>query len=180
MVPTLLAVFAIASPISVAGWDAEAGFCTSDGPAYYALELVTTRNIPGTGVARAVAGVSLPLSSPFSVALTNDGSYAYDVSVSLERMKAPRQGHLVAWVTTREIDRIERIGTLDDVLQASGSVSWNKFIVLVTLESSDDPDQEMWSGPIVFRGMSRSGMMHTMVGHGALVQENCAAYGYGD
>jgi len=28
--------------------------------------------------------------------------------------------------------------------------------------------------------MSRSGMMHTMVGHGALVQENCAAYGYGD
>jgi hypothetical protein len=166
--------------MSAAVWDAEPGFCTPDGPAYYALELVTTRNIPGTGVARAVADVSRPNSSPFSVALTNDGSYAYDVSVSLERMKPPRQGHLVAWVTTREIDRVERIGTLDDNLRASGSVSWNKFIVVVTLEASDDPDQDMWAGPVVFRGMSRSGMMHTMVGHGALVQENCAAYGYGD
>ena len=59
-------------------------------------------------------------------------------------------------------------------------MSWNKFIVLITLESSDDPAQRMWAGPIVFRGMSRSGMMHTMVGHGPLVQENCAAYGYGN
>ena len=180
MVPTLLAVFAIASSTPVTVWDGVPGFCTSAGPAYYALALVTTRNIPGTGVARAIADVSLPDTSPFSVALTNDGSYAYTVSVSLERMKAPRQGRLVAWVTTREIDHVERIGTLDDSLRASGSVNWNKFIVLVTLESSDDPNQEMWAGPIVFRGMSRSGMMHTMAGHGALVQENCAAYGYGD
>jgi hypothetical protein len=36
----------------------------------------------------------------------------------------------------------------------------------------------MWTGPIVFRGMSRSGMMHTMVGHGALQMENCSSYGY--
>ena len=52
--------------------------------------------------------------------------------------------------------------------------------MVVTLESSDDPDQTMWTGPIVFRGASRSGMMHTMVGHGPLQQENCAAYGYGN
>ena len=95
-------------------------------------------------------------------------------------MNVPHQGHLVAWVTTREIDRVVRMSTLDDDLQASGSVSWNKFIVVVTLESSDDPDQTMWTGPIVFRGASRSGMMHTMVGHGPLQQENCAAYGYGN
>ena len=181
MLPTILAIFAIASPTSVTVWDGGPGLCTPDeGPAYYALELLTTRNIPGTGVARATAEVSLPSASPFSVALTTDGSYAYDVSVSLERMRAPRQGRLVAWVTTRELDHVERIGALDDSLRASSSVSWNKFIVLVTLESSDDPNQEMWAGPVVFRGMSRSGMMHTMVGHGALAQENCAAYGYGN
>ncbi len=181
MLPTILAIFAIASPTSVTIWAGGPGLCTPDeGPAYYALELLTTRNIPGTGVARATAEVSLPSASPFSVALTTDGSYAYDVSVSLERMRAPRQGRLVAWVTTRELDHVERIGALDDSLRASGSVSWNKFIVLVTLESSDDPNQEMWAGPVVFRGMSRSGMMHTMVGHGALAQENCAAYGYGN
>jgi hypothetical protein len=179
VVPTLLAVFVIASPTSATVWDSGPGFCMPEGSAYYALELLTTKNIPGTGAARAIADVSLPDKSPFSVALTSDGSYAYAVNVSLERMKAPRQGRLVAWVTTREIDHIERIGALDDSLQASGSVSWNKFIVLVTLESSDDPDQEVWAGPIVFRGMSRSGFMHTMVGHGALVQENCAVYGYG-
>jgi hypothetical protein len=28
------------------------------------------------------------------------------------------------------------------------------------------------------RGMSRSGMMHTMAGHGPFQQENCARYGY--
>ena len=59
----------------------------------------------------------------------------------------------------------------------SGKVGWNKFLVVITLEADNDPEQSMWVGPIVFRGVSRSGMMHTMVGHGALEQENCAAYG---
>ena len=149
-----------------------------EGPAYYAIELVTTRNIPGTGLATATAEVSLPIASPFSVAVAADGSYEYDLRVTLARMNVPRQGHLVAWVTTREIDRVERMGALDDDLRASGSVSWNKFLVVVTLESEDDPSRTMWTGPIVFRGVSRSGMMHTMVGHGPLQQENCAAYGY--
>ena len=112
------------------------------------------------------------------MALADDGSYAYEVHVSLERMKVPRQGRLVAWVTTREIDQVVRMGALDANLQASGAVDWNKFLVVVTLERGDDPAQAMWSGPVVFRGMSRSGMMHTMAGHGALQEENCAAYGY--
>ena len=61
-----------------------------------------------------------------------------------------------------------------------GSARWNKFLVVITLEPDDGGESGMWSGPVVFRGMSRSGMMHTMVGHGALQQENCAAYGYGN
>ena len=149
------------------------------GPQYYAFELVTPKNIPGTGLAIGRVQASVSGNSPFSVQLAPDGSYAYDLHVSLQRMRAPLQGNLVAWVTTTEIDRIERMGTLDANLQASGRVSWNKYIVVVTLESSDDPHQEQWAGPIVMRGMSRSGMMHTMVGHGALQEENCAAYGYG-
>jgi hypothetical protein len=153
---------------------------TTAGPEYYAFELYTTRNIPGTGLAKGIAEVSISGSSPFSVALGPDGSYVYDVAVSIDRMKVPRQGRLVAWVTTPDIDRIERMAALDDNLRASGSVSWNKFIVVVTLEPGDDPSATTWSGPVVFRGMSRSGMMHTMVGHGALQQENCAAYGYGN
>jgi len=153
--------------------------CTvAEGPKYYAFDLITTKNIPGTGLAVGLAEMSLSASSPFAVALSPDGSYEYDIDVSLERMRVPTQGRLVAWVTTREVDVIVRMGALDEHLRASGSVAWNKFLVVVTLEPTDDPDATIWSGPIVFRGASRSGMMHTMVGHGALQQENCAAYGY--
>ena len=180
VIPTLLTLFTTVWPAATPAWSGLPDPCAVEGPAYYAFELVTTKNIPGTGFALATAEVSLPIASPFSVALTADGSYEYDLKVTLARMNAPHQGHLVAWVTTREIDRVVRMSTLDDDLQASGSVSWNKFIVVVTLESSDDPDQTMWTGPIVFRGASRSGMKHTMVGHGPLQQENCAAYGYGN
>ena len=154
------------------------GYCSVEGPEYYSVELVTTKNIPGTGLATGRAELSVAGKSPFSVAITPDGSYEYLVHVSLERMKTPPEGQLVAWVTTTEIDRVERIGSLDENLKASGRVTWNKFLVVITLEPDNNPEQLMWSGPIVFRGMSRSGMMHTMVGHGALQQENCAAYGY--
>lgn len=156
-------------------------FCSlPTGPEYYAFELFTTRNVPGTGLATGRAEIEISGSSPFSIMLGPDGSYMYDVHVALDRMKPPGGGHLVAWVTTPEIDRIARIGALDDNLRASGTVDWNKFIVVITLEPDDDPDASIWEGPVVFRGMSRSGMMHTMVGHGALQQENCAAYGYGN
>lgn len=150
------------------------------GPEYYAFELHTTRNVPGTGLAKGLAEVSVSGSSPFFVSLGPDGSYVYDIDVSIDRMKVPRRGRMVAWVTTPDIDRIERMSALGENLRAAGRVSWNKFIVVITLEPEDDPSATTWSGPVVFRGMSRSGMMHTMVGHGALQQENCAAYGYGN
>lgn len=151
----------------------------TSGPEYYQFPLTSTRNIPGTGIARGVAVITPPASSPFPIALANDGSYVYDVSVRIERMKPPAGGRLVAWVTTPELDRIDRLDTLDEHMSAVGSVSWNKFIVVVTLEPEDATEGEAWTGPIVFRGMSRSGAMHTMLGHGALQQENCTSYGFG-
>jgi len=175
---------ALTSVIVLAGAGAASGptpgFCTPepDPPEYYAFPLVTTKNIPGTGLAKGTAEITVPDDSPFSVSLSTDGSYEYDVRVHLERMKAPAEGVLVAWLTTREVDQVRRMGALDQHLQASGSVAWNKFLVVVTLEAENDPGATTWSGPIVFRGMSRSGMMHTMVGHGPFQQENCAAYGY--
>jgi len=170
---------AVAIRASSIAADAPVGFCPA-GPPYYAFELFTTKNIPGTGLATGTVEASVSGASPFSVALGEDGSYEYDLSLRLDRMRAPREGRLVAWVTTPDIDVIERMGALDDNLLAAGSVSWNQYIVVVTLEADDDPASERWTGPIVFRGMSRSGMLHTMVGHGALQQENCAAFGYGN
>jgi len=172
MLPIVLLLTALGSPPSVC--------FVPTGPEYYAFELFTTKNIPGTGLAKGRAEMAVSGASPFAVALGPDGSYIYDVAVSLDRMRVPRQGQLVAWVTTPEIDQIESLGALDENLRTSGDVHWNKFIVVVTLEADYDPAAESWTGPIVFRGMSRSGMMHTMVGHGALQQENCAAFGYGN
>ncbi len=170
LIVTLLTTFGLASPV-----------CTpADGPAYYAFELFTTKNIPGTGLAKGLAEVSVSSGSPFSVSLSADGSYVYDVHVSLDRMKTPNAGKLVAWITTSDLDQIVRMGALDSNLRVDGEAAWNRFLVVVTLEPEDDVAASIWSGPIVFRGMSRSGMMHTMVGHGALQQENCAAFGYGD
>ncbi len=154
-------------------------FCSAapDAPEYYAIELVTTRNIVGTGFSKGRADVTFS-PAPFGVSVRPDGSYALDVHVIFENLKKPTRGHYVAWVTTAEVDEIRRVGALDDSQRASGTVAWNKFLVVVTLEDEDDPAATMWSGPIAFRGMSRSGKMHTMIGHGPLQVEKCAAYGY--
>lgn len=153
--------------------------CAAGGapPEYYAVELVTTKNIPATGRARGVGEVTFA-ASPYGVALAPDGSYHYDVHVRLFDMKKPPTGTLVAWATTTQVDQVRRLGALDDALTVRGSVDWNKFLLVVTLEEEDDASATMWSGPIVMRGMSRSGAMHTMAGHGPFQQELCAKYGY--
>lgn len=151
-----------------------------DPPEYYRFPLVTTKNVPGSARASGVADVTYAPASPFGVSVSPDGSYRYDVHVSVEDLRAPDRGVYTVWVTTSQIDEIRRVGTLGEDGAATGQVDWNKFLVVITLEPEDDPDAETWSGPVVLRGMSRSGMMHTMAGHGPFQQENCAAYGYDD
>ena len=60
----------------------EAGYCLIEGAEYYTVELVTTKNIPGTGLATGRADLSVPASSPFSVAISPDGSYEYLVRLA--------------------------------------------------------------------------------------------------
>ncbi len=175
--PTLGLALTLLAPSGLPGGASALEVCTPGD--YYAFDLITTKNLPGSGYARGTVEVTFE-SSPFAVSLRPDGSYAYDLSVTVERMKAPRTGVLVAWVATRELDQVVRMGVLDENFRASGSVDWNKYIVVVSHEAEDDPEQERWAGTIALRGMSRSGMMHTMAGHGAFQQENCAAYGYGN
>jgi hypothetical protein len=144
--------------------------------AYYGIEMVPTRRVPGTGNAVGVGKVMFAR-SPFGVSVTPDGTYVYDLSLSLERLKAPRNGVLTAWVTTSDLSKIDRLGALDDEFRVDGRVEWNRFLVVVTLEPTAEPT-DRWQGPIVLRGMSRSGMMHTMAGHGPFEKEPCAKYGF--
>ena len=145
---------------------------------YYAIDMVKTGRVPGTGRSRGIGEASFAR-SPFGVSISSDGAYIYNLTIAFERLKAPKKGHYTVWVTTAAVDQVTRLGVLDDNDSASGRVAWNKYLVVLTLEPEDDAEATMWSGPIVSRGMSRSGMMHTMAGHGPYEGEPCAKYGFG-
>jgi len=152
-------------------------------PDYYTFEMVTTKNVPGTARLTGEAAVTFA-PSPFGVALSPDGSYAYDVHVRLQNLPdAPRGGVWAVWFTASDLSEISFAGVLEPGEAFHGPVVWNKFLAIVTLEDPADLDVDgapaRWKGPVVTRGMSRSGRMHTMAGHGPLQQENCAAWGYG-
>ncbi|MFQ5570764.1 MAG: hypothetical protein ACE5G0_13855 [Rhodothermales bacterium] len=149
----------------------------TDPPAYYQIDLVSTKRLPGTRQAKGVSRVTFA-TSPFGVAISPEGSYVYTLELSIEHLAPASQGAYVAWVSTPSLDKIKPLGTLDAQMRASGRVAWNKFLVIITLEPSADALGETWQGPVVLRGMSRSGMMHTMAGHGPFQQEPCAAFGY--
>ena len=145
---------------------------------YYAIDMVKTGRVPGTGRSRGIGEASFAR-SPFGVSISPDGAYIYNLTIAFERLKAPKQGHYTVWVTTAAVDQVKRLGVLDDDGSARGRVAWNKYLVVLTLEPKDNPEATMWSGPIVSRGMSRSGMMHTMAGHGPYEGEPCAKFGFG-
>jgi len=148
-----------------------------DTPEYYKFPMVSTGRVAGTGNATGTTEVRFP-HTPFGVALTTDGSYRYDFTVRFERLRLPRSGSFAVWVTTTTLDEVALVGELTDPASFSGTVEWNKFLVVVTHEPAFDPAATAWTGPIVIRGMSRSGMMHTMAGHGPFEQEKCSSFGY--
>jgi hypothetical protein len=137
--------------------------------------------VPGTGLATGTAQLAFA-SSPFGVAVTPEGDYVYDLDLTIDGLGPLASGTFTAWVATAALDRVARLGTLEPVgdrLGTRGRVAWNKFLVVVTLEPPGPaPDRQRWQGPVVLRGMSRSGLMHTLAGHGPFQQEPCLKYGY--
>ncbi len=145
-------------------------------PEFYVIELVSTRRIPGSGAATGTVDVTFA-PSPFGVSLTENGDYLRDLEIDVSNLRPPDQGSFVVWVTTPQLDRIERIGVLGDGT-LRGQVRWNKFLVVISLEQDDASTAPRWAGPIILRGMSKSGAMHTSAGHGPFETENCASYGF--
>ena len=145
-------------------------------PTYYAVELISTKRIAGTRASKGIAELAFAR-SPFGIAVSEGGDYLYDLDISVEGLSRSDAVYAV-WVTTPSLDQIKRIGILDPQGRARGRVAWNKFLVVISLESSTEEMGDTWKGPIILRGMSRSGMMHTMAGHGPFQLEPCAKYGY--
>ena len=167
------AIFAPLPPVALA----EGGTCGLGSPEYYRIELVSTGRVPGSGRAEGVAELFYA-DSPFGVSIALDGSYMSRIEIAIEGLAPAAEGQYVVWLTTPTLDQVEFVGALGPGHRLSGQVLWNKFLVVISLERDLESLGPRWSGPIVLRGMSRSGMMHTMAGHGPFEDENCASVGY--
>ena len=102
--------------------------------------------------------------SPFGIALTADGHLKYDLEVTVSGLRETSAGVYVAWITTPELDRIEKLGPV----RTSGTYTYrvstmNKFILLISLEESEEVEKR--SGPTLLRGISPSGLMQNMESH---------------
>ncbi|MGH9259976.1 MAG: multicopper oxidase family protein, partial [Acidimicrobiales bacterium] len=99
--------------------------------------------------------------SPFATAVTRDGVLVYDLTVTLAGLPAPATlgpyAAYVAWVTTPNLEPMERLGAVTNGRTALGPVAFNKFLVLVSAEAS--PDVAVRRGPLVLRGGSPSLLM---------------------
>ena len=148
-----------------------------DPPEYYRISLVPTRSVPRI---RSVDGFGdmYYQPSPFGVSIGSDGSYRYKLSVSLNGLPDFDGKSFTVWLTTPDLEKVTLVGPVDADGHIEGFVDWNKFLVVVSLEDSDMIDPSRWKGPIAYRGMSRSGLMHTMAGHGPFEQEPCQVFGY--
>ena len=146
-------------------------------PEFYEIVLVTTGRVPGSRRAKGKSEVAFS-HSPFGISLSQNGDYLRDLSLSVTNLMPAARGDFVVWVTTPSLDQIERLGVLSDDGRLDGQVSWNKFLVVITLEEDEARGQDRWQGPIVLRGVSKSGAMHTSLGHGPFEQENCSAVGF--
>ena len=155
----------------------DAGDCAFEDPEYYKIRLVPTRRVPGARRATGAAAVTFT-PSPFGISISPKGNYVYSLDIAIENLPPARDGAYVAWASTSDLDEIKRLGPLDEQMSISGQVDWNKFLVIITLEPLDNVAGDIWQGPVVLRGMSRSGLMHTMAGHGPFQQEPCATFGY--
>ncbi len=149
----------------------------NESPVFYRVELITTKRVPGSGMATGQGEVTFT-PSPFAVNLTPEGDYLRDVAITVTGLKPAARGNYVAWVTTPALDKTIRLGVLGKDGTASGQITFNKFLLVVSLEEDDGSSSKRWKGPIALRGMSRSGAMHTSAGHGPFVVENCTGYGF--
>jgi hypothetical protein len=109
--------------------------------------------------------------SPYGVTVDANGSFAYEVTVEALQLRRSPGFSYVVWAATPELDRVAKLGLLEESNRVTGRVSWNKFLVFVSRETS--PDAEAWAGPILLTGLSPSGRLHTMAGHGPFEDADC-------
>jgi FtsP/CotA-like multicopper oxidase with cupredoxin domain len=94
--------------------------------------------------------------SPFGVAVSPDGNHLYDLTVTVAGLPdfAGPDDRYVVWATTPSLRPMVMLGEVAAGQTATGRVGFDKFLILISLESS--PSVIERTGPLVLRGTSPS------------------------
>jgi FtsP/CotA-like multicopper oxidase with cupredoxin domain len=131
----------------------------SDRPAsdLYCIDLFATT---GGGDAAGVIELHRPW-SPFGVTVTPEGRHRHELVAWLARLPDPSTlgpyTAYVAWATPLSLDPVIKLGEVRDGRNELGEVSFNKYLVWISAESS--PEVAEREGPLVIRGRSPSSRM---------------------
>ena len=114
--------------------------------------------------------------SPFGVSTTRDGHHDFELEVVVEGLTVPDGTSAVVWATSPNLGDVRKLGVLGADGRLEARISLNKFLVFLTAE--EDPEIDRWSGPVLLRGSSPTGRMHSMAGHGPFQGEPCNVIGF--
>ena len=147
---TLIAVTAAALLVAAA-----------EGP--FDIPLFATPKVPAAqGHARLVFA-----SSPFGVAVTQDGRASYDVQITASGLPDPSSlgdyRAYVAWAASPDLANWVRLGAVHNGTTTVGRAEMNKFLLVVTAEA--DTVSAAHAGPTVLHGTSPSGWLQSFLSH---------------
>jgi len=105
--------------------------------------------------------------SPFGIAVTADGRASYDVQIDASGLPNPSSlgpySAYVAWAATTDLSRWFRLGVVTNGRSTVGHAELNKFLLVITAESSTTPSSH--AGPTVLHGTSPSGWLQSVLSH---------------
>ena len=134
------------------------------------VKLSGTQSAPGS---RGSMTLTQP-GSPFEITVDDGGFQTFDIEIHVDQMRKRRGAVYVVWAAKPELDEWVQLGTLSEENRLEARVAWNQFLIFVSEEAS--ADVERWQGPIMLTGLSPSGRLHTMAGHGPFEGMNCQLY----
>ena len=106
-------------------------------------------------------------SSPFGVAVTQDGRASYDVQITASGLPDPSSlGEFrayVAWATSPDLTQWVRLGAVHNGNTTVGRAEMNKFLLVITAEA--DSAAAAHAGPTVLHGTSPSGWLQSFLSH---------------
>ena len=145
----------------IAASAAAALVAAAEGP--FDIPLFATPKVPAAqGHARLVYA-----SSPFGIAVTQDGRASYDVQITAAGLPEPatlgEYRAYVAWATSTDLSTWVRLGTVHNGTTTVGHAEMNKFLLVITAEADTAPAAH--AGPTVLHGNSPSGWLQSFLSH---------------